>query len=274
MYKLALLAIAVFFVPLAAYAEINLQLDSSDTNIKSYGTVLVTGKITGVNFYTPATLSVIAPDGETIYAFKMTPNSDGEIRRLIHPPISGFKEGNHEVILSHPQTENIAKISFSVVSEPTPRKSQIPSVETQPTQPDIVTVPDTIDTPLFMIANAIEGDTVIKISGKSILRDQAITITVTSPRGNLVTIDQVMPNDNGEFHTDIITGGPLWKENGDYTVTANQGRSSELEYSVTVGIQDGVVIPEFGTIATLVLVVSIMSIIVLAKSRTTIFPKL
>lgn len=273
MYKIALLAIAVFFVPLAAYAEVNLSLESSDANIKSYGTVLVYGKISGVNFYTPVTLSVIAPDGETIYSYKITADSNGELRRLIHPPISGFKEGAYDVILSHPKTDKVAQISFSVISEPTPRKSQSPVIESEQPQPDSGIIPNTTETPLFMVADAVNGDTVINISGKSILRDQAITITVTSPQGNLVTIDQVMPDDNGEFHTAIITGGPLWKENGDYTMTANQGRSSELEYSVTVEILDGAVIPEFGTIATLVLVVSIMSIIVLTKSRT-IFPKL
>lgn len=274
MYKIALLAIAVFFVPLAAYAEVNLSLESSNSNIKSYDTVLVYGKISGVNFYTPVMLSVIAPDGETIYSYKITADGNGEIRRLIHPPISGFKEGAYDVILSHPKTDKVAQISFSVISEPTPRKSQSPVIESEQTQPDSGIIPNPIETPLFMVADAVNGDTVINISGKSILRDQAITIAVTSPQGNLVTIDQVMPDDNGEFHTAIITGGPLWKENGDYTVTANQGRASELEYSVTVGILDGAVIPEFGTIATLVLVVSIMSIIVLAKSRTTIFPKL
>ncbi len=87
----------------------------------------------------------------------------------------------------------------------------------------------------------------------------------------MVTVDQVMPSSNGEFSTSIKTDSPLWKEDGLYTITAYQGSSGELEHSVTVGIEDGVVIPEFGTIAVLVLSLSIISIIVLTKTRTSVF---
>lgn len=66
----------------------------------------------------------------------------------------------------------------------------------------------------------------------------------------------------------------MWKEDGTYTITANQGTTSEHKESIQVEIKDGVVVPEFGIIASLVLVISIISIIVVsAKSKLAILPK-
>ena len=70
-------------------------------------------------------------------------------------------------------------------------------------------------------------------------------------------------------------GGSLFKEDGFYTVNAQQGENSLYKDSVQVDIVDGAVIPEFGTIAALILAVAIMSIIaVSAKTRLSIMPKI
>jgi predicted secreted protein with PEFG-CTERM motif len=56
-----------------------------------------------------------------------------------------------------------------------------------------------------------------------------------------------------------------------YTITANQGVSSEHKESIKVEIKDGVVVPEFGVVASLVLAISIISIIIVsAKSKIAI----
>src|SRR3972149_4978813 len=108
----------------------------------------------------------------------------------------------------------------------------------------------------------------IIVAGSTISSTTDITFTVTSPNGNLISIAQVTPGTNGEFSTEIISGGPMWKENGFYTITANQGLSSEHKQSVQVEIDNGVVVPEFGSIAVMILVVAIISIIAVSvKSR-------
>jgi predicted secreted protein with PEFG-CTERM motif len=96
---------------------------------------------------------------------------------------------------------------------------------------------------------------------------------VTAPNGNVVSVAQVSPSINGEF-TKIITTGPLWKQDGSYTVTAQQDKSPEYTNSVQVDIKEGAVVPEFGTIAVMVLAVAIISIIAIsAKSRLSIMPR-
>ena len=90
----------------------------------------------------------------------------------------------------------------------------------------------------------------------------------------MISIAQVTPGPDGEFSTEIISGGTLWKEDGFYTITANQGLSSEHKQSVQVEINNGVVVPEFGPIVVMILTVAIMSIIIISsKSRLGIVPR-
>jgi predicted secreted protein with PEFG-CTERM motif len=127
---------------------------------------------------------------------------------------------------------------------------------------------------LTMRANAMEGSTTIGITGHSDRTNIDITLKVVAPNGNVVSVEQITPNLEGEFAKDITTGGPLWSQDGVYTVTAQQGESSDHKVSIEVEIVDGVVIPEFGAIAALILAVAIISIIaVSAKSRLSIMPR-
>ena len=60
----------------------------------------------------------------------------------------------------------------------------------------------------------------------------------------------------------------MWKQDGVYTITAQQGSDTINKSIAEVEIVDGAVVPEFGAIASLVLIVAISSIIVLStKSR-------
>ena len=127
---------------------------------------------------------------------------------------------------------------------------------------------------LKMRANAMEGSTTIEISGHSDRTNLDIILKVIAPNGNVVSVEQITPSLDGNFSKDITTGGPLWIQDGIYTVTAQQGESSEHKASVDVEIVDGVVIPEFGSIAAMILAVAIISIIIVsAKSKISIMPR-
>ena len=127
---------------------------------------------------------------------------------------------------------------------------------------------------LSIAANAMEGSDTIEITGQTSKTNEDVTFTVTAPNGNLVSIDQISPDASGDFATDISVGGPLWSQDGAYTVTAQQGSGSAFTDSVEVDIADGLVVPEFGTIAAMILAVAIISIIAIsAKSRLSIVPR-
>jgi predicted secreted protein with PEFG-CTERM motif len=127
---------------------------------------------------------------------------------------------------------------------------------------------------LTMRANAVEGSTTIGIVGHSDRTNIDITLKVIAPNGNVVSVEQITADLDGRFAIDITTGGPLWTQDGIYTVIAQQGESSNHKALVEVEVIDGVVIPEFGAIAALILAVAIISIIaVSAKSRLSIMPR-
>ena len=125
---------------------------------------------------------------------------------------------------------------------------------------------------LSLNAGGVEGSTTIDVSG-STDRNGDITLTVTAPNGNIVGVSQISPS-GGSFATTIEVGGPLWSQDGDYTISAHQGTSTLYQASAQVEVVDGHVIPEFGVIAAMILAVAIVSIIVVtAKTRLSIVPR-
>jgi len=120
----------------------------------------------------------------------------------------------------------------------------------------------------------VEGSTMFEVTGMTDRVNQDITLKVIAPNGNVVKVAQLTPMLSGEFATEITVGGPLWKQDGFYTVTVQQFEDPKYTASTKVDIKDGVVVPEFGTIAAMILAVAIISIIAIsAKSRLSIMPR-
>ena len=125
---------------------------------------------------------------------------------------------------------------------------------------------------LSLTASGVEGSTTIDVSGTTDRYDD-ITLKVTAPNGNVVSVSQISPS-GGSFMTTIETGGALWSQDGMYTISAYQGAASNYQTSADVEIVDGHVIPEFGVIAAMILAVAIVSIIVVtAKTKLSIVPR-
>ena len=134
-----------------------------------------------------------------------------------------------------------------------------------------------------LTADAIEGSTTINVSGNTD-RSLDIVLIVKAPNGNVVSIDQVTPS-GGSYMTTITVGGALWSQDGMYTIEADQGWHAGDKFTGTlmqhiyqestqVEIKDGHVVPEFGTIAIMILVVAIVSIIALsAKTKLSLVPR-
>ena len=74
---------------------------------------------------------------------------------------------------------------------------------------------------LTLSAGGVEGSTTIDVSGTTD-RNGDITLKVTAPNGNVVSVSQISPS-GGSFMTTIETGGALWSQDGMYTISAHQG---------------------------------------------------
>jgi predicted secreted protein with PEFG-CTERM motif len=62
-----------------------------------------------------------------------------------------------------------------------------------------------------------------------------VTLKVVGPTGNIVKVDQLMVDDNGDFETTLNTSSQLWTQSGIYTIQVqygSSGRSNEVQVEV------------------------------------------
>ncbi len=236
-------------------------------------TIMVTGKT--VSNITDITFTVTSPGYNVVSVDQVSPDGNGDFGAEFKIGPTWTENGFYTITAMQGIQEN-SLYTLEVLVEVTNGMTEKISVTESNLETGIFTPIEnkvTKDAGLEIYADAVLGSTSIEIIGNTDRVSQDITLTVTSENGNVVSVGQVSPMLNGEF-TSTITTGPLWKQDGIYTVTAQQFDDPKYTASAKVDIEDGVVVPEFGTIAAMILAVAIISIIaVSAKSRLSIMPR-
>jgi predicted secreted protein with PEFG-CTERM motif len=242
-------------------------------------TISFTGTTTSNTQY--VSFVAVSPNGQNVVSVdQVTPDANGDFSTEFN--VSNWKQdGMYKITASHGGS-NLYSITLNVevtggaTAETSTSDSSVVSNQSNDDLSDpYATGSDEDARGLSIIANAMEGSDTIEITGITSKTNEDVVFTVTAPNGNLVSVDQISPDASGDFATDISVGGPLWSQDGAYTVTAQQGSdNSNFIDSVEVDIADGLVVPEFGTIAAMILAVAIISIIAIsAKSRLSIVPR-
>ena len=222
---------------------------------------------------------VITPNGENVVSVdQVTPDANGQFSTEFN--VSNWGQDGMYQIKANQGTSllyNIivnVEVNAGVTAETSTTQSSITNNYTSSDALEVTTETSEIIRGLSISANAMEGSDTIEITGETSKLNVDVTFSVTSPNGNLINVDQITPDTNGDFALDIAVGGPLWSQDGAYTVIAQQGNDSMFKDSVEVEVADGLVVPEFGTIAAMILAVAIISIIAIsAKSRLSIVPR-
>ena len=86
------------------------------------------------------------------------------------------------------------------------------------------------ESPGITVDSHIQGSDTIKIFGEVNNKMHPIVIQVFAPNGNLITIDQVMSGSDGSFASTIKAGGPLYKQDGEYTILVQQNIRNSASY--------------------------------------------
>ncbi len=217
-------------------------------------------------------LTVTSPNGNIVTIQQVSPDRNGNFMTVIQTSSILWKQDGMYIITTQQGERNLYKFRLPV--QVIGGLTQFTSVSDSSTATHVTSgVPFQETRYLHLDVVAIIGETAIDVRGQTD-RTTDITIKVTAPNGNIVSIDQITPNPDGSFLTVLHTNSVLWGQDGFYTITAQQGESSAYIDSADVEIVDGVIIPEFGTIAALVLAVAIISIIAIsAKTRLNVIPK-
>jgi len=211
--------------------------------------------------------------GNVIHVGQVTPGANGEFMTEINVGGDKWKsDGIYIVTARHGQnTLFTIALPVEIVNGKT--------LETNESEDFMVNIVYTgnLERPkdgLHIEVDAPLGGTTIGVIGITERTNLDVTIRVIAPNGNFIAAEQVTPDANGNFMTEINVGGSQWKQDGFYTIIAQQGTVSIFRDSVEVEIVDGAVIPEFGAIAALILAVAIISIIVVsAKTRLSLIPR-
>jgi len=243
---------------------LSLTADKGSTTISVSGTTAVTNN--------DITIIVKAPNGNIVSIDQVSPNANGDFMTEIQTGSSLWKQdGAYTVTAQQGEKRTLYTISLSVeIVGGTTLATAVSdsSLTTFTSGGSIIKAPG-----LTMEADFVRGSTSIDINGQTDRPKLDITFVITAPNGNIISVDQISPNIDGSFMVNIQTGGDVWGQDGFYTIAAEQGVASHQD-SVQVEIVDGVVIPEFDTIAAMILSVAIISIIaVTAKTRLRLVPK-
>jgi len=283
-FKRSTTSMAIVFMALSLISMTSIQQDAfaqtqgmaiTATSDKGSDTITVTGMT--VSDVTDITFRITSPSGNNVVAVdQISPDENGEFA-LEFKVGSLWTENGFYTIEAMQSVVPGSLYNLEVLVEVTNGMTEKNSVTLSNLETGIWTdiKPNVAkDAGIEFNAEAEMGSDTIVITGTTDRISTDVALTIIAPNGNVVSIDQVSPSLNGEFTSVITTGGPLWTQDGIYTVTAQQFDSSAYKASTEVDIKDGVVVPEFGTIAAMILAVAIVSIIAIsAKSRLSIMPR-
>jgi len=215
-----------------------------------------------------ATMVVTASNGNIVTVGQLS-TSGGHYSTSLN--VSGLDDGSYTVAVNQGSSSKYnLSVSVDVSGGSSDSSASVSNMVAE--SEDELGVETASASGLTLTAGGMEGSTTIDVSGTTD-RNGDITLTVTAPNGNIVTVSQISPSD-GSFATAIEVGGALWSQDGMYTISAQQGDASNYKTSAEVEIVDGHVIPEFGVIAAMILAVAIVSIIVVtAKTKLSIVPR-
>ncbi len=91
--------------------------------------------------------------------------------------------------------------------------------------------------------NTYDRQSTIIVTGhvQNSIAGQAVTIKVSDPNGNIVEVDQLTLDNNGNFQDKVNTSSPLWSAGGTYTLYAQagsqQGLSAQTQFTLPGGGQ-------------------------------------
>ncbi len=257
-----------------AFAQ-SLGMSLTATADKGSDTITVTGKT--ISDITDITFTVTSPNQKLVSVDQITADGNGDFAATFKISPAWTENGFYEIQAMQGVGTN-SLYTMKVLVEVANGMAERTSVTESNLETGIFTpTTNNVATPTGITLDNVtaeNGSTMFEVTGMTDRVSQDITLTITSPSGNVITVDQISPMLDGSFAAEITVGGPLWKQDGFYTVVAQQFDDPLYSASDMIEIEDGVVVPEFGTIAAMILAVAVISIIaVSAKSRLSIIPR-
>ncbi len=194
----------------AADAPIELRVSRDTYTVGS--SVLLAGTVNERIAGSATFVRVFAPNGDLYEISQANLRDDG---RFVHTITTTptWVSGKYTIEVSH--ASEIARVTVDITGG-----AQLPRANTA----------ISIDTDM---ASYVSGQIVaVRGSVNELSPSAAVTISVKSPDGILVVVDQITPSKDNTFATSFHTFGWAWNSSGTYTITARYGSSAMAEATI------------------------------------------
>ena len=236
-------------------------------------TIMVTGEVMNFLTGTPVSIVITAPNGNVVAIGQVDVNAD---RTFSKEFIAGGQlmksEGTYTINVQQGSPSRMSETTFEFggtteMTEPDPMPG---------TQPN--TYPVVIEGSEYSVPYSIMGGTLSSIMPN--MDDKSLLITISSMEDGQITITlprSVIDAMDGNMDTDFIVMVDNEESNDVEETKTASDRMLTIPFSAgteTIEIIGTWIVPEFGTIAVMILVVAIVSIIAIsARSRLSIMPR-
>ncbi len=235
------------------------------TDKTSYGhndMIIVTGQVANVSEF-PITVTVVSPLISIVFIDQVDVSEDGSFEIVINTAGAMWKyDGTYTIKVNYgsPEKSNSAKVEL------TGGVAYTPNYSTPTIQPKQCST-NQISASGQCISYSISGGTVIDATLNT--NDNSIIININAEEDGTLTVNPTKTVQDGIFM--VLVDGEEWD---DVEIVNNKVTIMFLAGAEQIEIIGTFVIPEFGTIAAMILAVAIISIIAIsAKSRLSIIPR-
>ena len=272
---MALSLVSMTSIQQDAFAQ-TLGMSLTATADKGSDTITVTGKT--ISDVTDITFTVTSPNQKVVSIDQISADDNGDFAATFKISPNWTDDGFYEIqamqgvgVNSLYTLKVFVEVENGMAERTSVTESNLETGIFTPTENNVATNLGLSLDPIGIVY----GSTMFEVTGVTDRVSQDITLTITAPNGNVISVDQISPMLDGEFVAEVNVGeSSSWKQDGMYNITVQQFDEPEYTDSAEVDILDGVVVPEFGTIAAMILAVAIISIIAIsAKSKLSIIPR-
>ena len=225
--------------------------------------IMVTGQVANVASGFPVTITVVSPLNSIVTIDQVDVSDDGTFETILNTAGAMWKyDGTYTIKVNYGSAEK----TNSVKIELTGGVAWTPNYET-PNVPDRQCKNNELSVGGQCAPFTITGGMVTDATVNS--NDNSIVISINAEEDGILTVSPTKQTFDGAFM--VLVDGEEWN---DYEIAGEKITVMFLAGAETIEIIGTFVIPEFGTIAAMILAVAIISIIAIsAKSRLSIMPR-
>jgi len=269
----AILIVSIGMTPAYGQLQFAVVVTTDKASYSAGETIVITGDVRDLYSGTPVSVMIVSPNNSIVTIAQVTVGADKMFSTEITAGGTMKEEGTYTVSVTYGNANRTAEVTFEFGGS-----TATPPTEVEEVISDVTDTTASVQGSSDLIGYEITGGTLLSIIPS--VQDNSLivsidatddgSLTLTIPRS---VLDAVLENGEDDAFFVLVDG-----EEVDFDeITSSTDRILTIPFqagSEEIEIIGTFVVPEFGTIAAMILAVAIISIIAIsAKSRLSIIPR-